>query len=141
MLAIKDLGEAVRPLGLKCFSDEECKQNLSEDVIVELFRKAVQIQKEHMIQSLATVTLLYMPSYEVLGYVLLAFDSYEAALEMFETSLAEKMGRTLSLLGLARRSHRMMKAEMDLAILPAFFQRRKCINVFAKIFRNVLNYL
>ena len=71
MLAIKDLGEAVRPLGLKCFSDEECKQNLSEDVIVELFRKAVQIQKEHMIQSLATVTLLYMPSYEVLGYVLL----------------------------------------------------------------------
>ena len=94
MLAIRDLGEAVRPLGLKCFSDEECKKKLSEDVIVEPFRKAVQIQKEHMIQSLATVTLLYMPSYEILGYVLLAFEKYEHALDMFEKSLVEKMGRT-----------------------------------------------
>ena len=107
MLAIRDLAEAVRPLGLQCFSQPECKDKQSGDAILEPFRKAVQIQREHMIQSSVTVTLLYMPSYEVLGYVLLALDSYEAALEMFENSLVEKMGRTLSLLGLAR-SHFMV---------------------------------
>ena len=114
MVAIRDLAEAVRPLGLKCFSDNECKKKLSEDVIVEPFRKAVQIQKEHMIQSSATVTLLYMPSYEVLGYVLLAFEKYRDALAMFEASLVEKMGRTLSLLGLAR-SHSMIKGNEEKA--------------------------
>ena len=107
MLAIRDLAEAVRPLGLKCFSDEKCKKKLSEQVIVKPFRKATQIQKEYMIQSSATVTLLYMPSYEVLGYVFLAFENYKYALDMFENSLKEKMGRKLSLLGLAR-SHLMI---------------------------------
>ena len=107
MLAIRDLAEAVRPLGLKCFSDEKCKKKLSEQVIVKPFRKATKIQKEHMIQSSATVTLLYMPSYEVLGYVFLAFENYKYALDMFENSLKEKMGRKLSLLGLAR-SHLMI---------------------------------
>ena len=106
MLAIRDLAEAVRPFGLKCFSDEECKKKLSEDVIVEPLRR-VQIQKEHMIQSFSNVTLPYMPYYEISGYILLAFEKYEPALDMFEKSLAEKMGRTLSLLGLAR-SHRMI---------------------------------
>ena len=107
MLGIRDLAEAVRPHGLKCFSMPECKKKLSEKVITKPFRQAAKIQEEHMIQSSATVTLLYMPSYEVLGYVLLAFKQYEAAKEMFEKSLVEKMGRTLSLLGLAR-SHFMV---------------------------------
>ena len=107
MLGIRDLAEAVRPHGLKCFSMPECKKKLSEKVITKPFRQAAKIQEEHMIQSSATVTLLYMPSYEVLGYVLLAFKQYEAAKEMFEKSLVEKMGRTLSLLGLAR-SHFML---------------------------------
>ena len=107
MLAIRDLAEAVRPHGLKCFSKPECKKKLSEKVITKPFRQAAKIQEEHMIQSSATVTLLYMPSYEVLGYVLLAFEQYKAAKEMFEKSLVEKMGRTLSLLGLAR-SHFMV---------------------------------
>ena len=114
MLAIRDLAEAVRPLGLQCFSQPECKDKQAGDVIIEPFRKAVQIQKEHMIQSSATVTLLYMPSYEVLGYVLLAFEKYRDALAMFEASLVEKMGRTLSLLGLAR-SHSMIKGNEEKA--------------------------
>ena len=60
-----------------------------------------------MIQSSATPTLLYMPSYEIYGYSLLVEKDYEKALEMFEASLLEKMGRTLSLLGLAR-AHSML---------------------------------
>ena len=55
-----------------------------------------------MIQSSATPTLLYMPSYEIYGYVLLVTKEYKKAKEEFEASLEEKMGRTLSLLGLAR---------------------------------------
>ena len=123
MLAIRDLAEAVRPLGLQCFSQPECKDKQSGDAILEPFRKAVQIQREHMIQSSVTVTLLYMPSYEVLGYVLLALDSYEAALEMFENSLVEKMGRTLSLLGLAR-SHRMIGNEEKADFFYGYLQRQ-----------------
>ena len=48
-----------------------------------------------------------MPSYEVLGYVLLAKQRYKQARGMFEASLEERMGRTLSLLGLAR-AHSML---------------------------------
>ena len=70
-------------------------------------KKATDIQKQHMMQSSATPTLLYMPSYEVYGYVLLVRKEYEKALEMFEASLEERMGRTLSLLGLAR-AHSML---------------------------------
>ena len=71
------------------------------------FKKATDIQKQHMVQSSATPTLLYMPSYEIYGYVLLVRKEYEEALEMFEASLVERMGRTLSLLGLAR-AHSML---------------------------------
>ena len=66
------------------------------------FKKARDIQKKHMIQSSATPTLLYMPSYEIYGYVLLVTKEYKKAKDEFEASLEEKMGRTLSLLGLAR---------------------------------------
>ena len=71
------------------------------------FKKATDIQKKHMIQSSATPTLLYMPSYEIYGYVLLVTKEYKKAKEEFEASLEEKMGRTLSLLGLAR-AHSML---------------------------------
>ena len=43
-----------------------------------------------------------MPSYEIYGYVLLVTKEYKRAKGEFEASLEEKMGRTLSLLGLAR---------------------------------------
>ena len=66
------------------------------------FKKATDIQKKRMIQSSATPTLLYMPSYEIYGYVLLVEKEYKKAKEEFEASLEERMGRTLSLLGLAR---------------------------------------
>ena len=73
----------------------------------EAFKKATDIQKQHMVQSSATPTLLYMPSYEIYGYVLLVRGEYRKAMEMFEASLEERMGRTLSLLGLAR-AHSML---------------------------------
>ena len=65
MLGIRDLAEAVRPHGLKCFSMPECKGKLDLATIIAPFREAVKIQGDHMIQTSATVTLLYMPSYEV----------------------------------------------------------------------------
>ena len=71
------------------------------------FQKARDIQKKHMIQSSATPTLLYMPSYEIYGYVLLVEKEYKKAKDEFEASLEERMGRTLSLLGLAR-AHSML---------------------------------
>ena len=43
----------------------------------------------------------------MLGFVLLAFEKYNAAKLMFERSLEEKMGRAWSLVGLAR-SHTML---------------------------------
>ena len=43
-----------------------------------------------------------MPPYEIYGYVLLVTKEYKRAKGEFEASLEEKMGRTLSLLGLAR---------------------------------------
>ena len=46
-------------------------------------------------------------SNKVLGFVLLAFEKYNAAKLMFERSLEEKMGRVWSLVGLAR-SHTML---------------------------------
>ena len=65
MLGIRDLAEAVRPHGLKCFSMPECKGKLDLATIIAPFREAVKIQGDHMVQTSATVTLLYMPSYEV----------------------------------------------------------------------------
>ena len=78
-------------------------KNFAKNVRVKgPFKKATDIQKKHMIQSSATPTLLYMPSYEIYGFVLLLTKEYKKAKEEFEASLEEKMGRTLSLLGLAR---------------------------------------
>ena len=51
------------------------------------FKKATDIQKKRMIQSSATPTLLYMPSYEIYGYVLLVTKEYKKAKDEFEASL------------------------------------------------------
>ena len=84
-----------------------CNPRDVSGVNIRPFLEAAKIQKQLMIQSSATPTLLYMPSYEVLGYVLLAKQRYKQARGMFEASLEERMGRTLSLLGLAR-AHSML---------------------------------
>ena len=114
MLGLKDLAEHVRPHGLKCFLQKNCKareEKLSDSIINDIvtgpLQKATEIQTKDMIQSSVTVTLLYMPSWEVYGHVLLVFEKYQKAKEIFEASLERRMGRTLSLLGLAR-AHAML---------------------------------
>ena len=114
MLGIQDLAERLRPHGLKCFLQKNCKasgEKLSDSIINDIvtgpLRKATEIQTKDMIQSSVTVTLLYMPSWEVYGHVLLVIKKYQKAKEMFEASLERRMGRTLSLLGLAR-AHAML---------------------------------
>ena len=110
MLGIRDLAEAVRPRGVRCFAEKNCRGNekvLIRNIMTGPFQKATNIQKKLMIQSSATPTLLFMPSYEIFGYVLLVIQRYDQAKQMFEASLEERMGRTHSLLGLAR-AHSML---------------------------------
>ena len=112
-LGIKDIAEYMRPHGLKCLTQKTCiarKKKLSEfssKILKGPLKKATKIQKDSMIRSSVTPTLLYMPSFEIYGYILLVLEKYQEAKEIFETSLDERMGRTLSLLGLAR-SHAML---------------------------------
>ena len=109
MLGLKDLAEHVRPHGLKSFMQKNCeasREKLSDSIIDKIvtgpLQKATEIQMKDMIQSSVTVTLLYMPSWEVYGHVLLVLEKYQRAKEIFEASLERRMGRTLSLVGLAR---------------------------------------
>ena len=107
---IKNLAEHARPYGLKCLIKKDCKareKNFVSKLLTGPLKKATEIQKKFMIQNSATPTLLFMPSYEIYGYVLLALEKYKQAQKMFETSLMERMGRTLSLLGLARSHARL----------------------------------
>merc|ERR1719186_15202 len=75
------------------------------------FQNAIAIQ-DQMKQTYLTVTLLFIPSYELYGQVLIMLEEYEEATEMFEKSLLNTMGRTNSLVGLAR-SHAMLGHEED----------------------------
>lgn len=109
-LGIRDLAEDIRPFGLNCYAQKNCKalQNkkklgiLRRKVLSGPLKKATDIQQKHMKQTPATPTLLFMPSYEIYGHLLLFLDFNEKAKEMFEKSLKERMGRTQSLVGLAR---------------------------------------
>ena len=74
----------------------------NQNIHTEKFDEAVRIQKTKMLQSSATPTLLYTPSYKVSGYCSLLTGATDKARQMFEASLGERMGRSLSLLGLAR---------------------------------------
>jgi len=111
ILGMIDLAENIRPHGLNCYARKNCtasKVNATiQKTVTGALRKATEIQKSDMIQSSATASLLFMPSYEIYGHVLLFLQRYVDAKEMFEASLKERMGRTLSLLGLAR-SHAML---------------------------------
>ena len=55
-----------------------------------------------MTQSPSTPTLLFIPSFEIYGHVLLLLDLYEDAKNMFELSIQQRMGRVQSIIGLAR---------------------------------------
>jgi len=112
ILGMVDLADKVRPHGLECLARGSCKHGDGYDDIVNKImkgplQKAAYIQKTEMIQSAATPSLLFMPSYEVYGHVLLFFEKYAEAKEMFEASLEDRAGRSLSLLGLAR-AHSML---------------------------------
>ena len=110
LLGIQDLAEIVKPYGFDCFISKSCpimKEKKELNKIRKLvlgghLASATMIQAKHMIQSPATPTLLFMPSYEVYGHVLLLLDLNDDAKEMFEKALLERMGRVQSLVGLAR---------------------------------------
>ena len=108
MLGVIDLAENIRPHGLACYAKKSCKaripnfQNIVNKAMNGPLKNATKIQKDLMIQSAATPTLLFMPSFEIYGHVLLSLEKYAEAKAMFEDSLQERMGRTLSILGLAR---------------------------------------
>ena len=115
LLGVKDLAEFIRPFGLDCYANKECKPMKTAEtydkirlrVINGPLRRATEIQQNFMIQSPSTPTLLFMPSYEIFGHVLFFLDYHAKAKDMFEMSLKERMGRTLSIVGLAR-SHAML---------------------------------
>ena len=108
MLGVLDLAENIRPHGLSCYAKKKCKAHIpnfpkiSKMVMNGPLKKATEIQRELMIQSSVTQTLLFMPSFEIYGHVLLCLGKYKKAKAMFEASLQKRMGRSLSLLGLAR---------------------------------------
>ena len=120
LLGIQDIAEIVRPYGFDCFSSKNCpimkeKKDLNRIrklVLGGHLKSATRIQAEHMIQSPATPTLLFMPSYEIYGHVLLLLDLNEDAKQMFEKALLERMGRVQSIVGLAR-SHAALGNEKE----------------------------
>ena len=118
MLGIIEFAELVRPHGLDCIARKHCKikgENVSRiisKVMAGPLKKATKIQKNDMIPTNRTPTILFMPSFEIYGHVLLLFKKYTEAKEMFEESLQERMGRTLALLGLAR-AHSMLGTKLD----------------------------
>ena len=111
LLGIIELAEFVRPHGFQCYLKKNCNKQIGkkkwQKIVNGPLKKATEIQKNKMIQSSATPSLLFIPSYEIYGHVLLFLGKYSEAKDMFEFSLEERMGRTLSLLGLAR-AHAML---------------------------------
>merc|ERR1719186_1135149 len=81
------------------------------NIMKTYLKNSTEIQ-DQMKQTYLTVTLLFIPSYELYGQVLIMLEEYEEATEMFEKSLLNTMGRTNSLVGLAR-SHAMLGHEED----------------------------
>ena len=110
LLGIKDLAEEVKPHGFQCYNKKSCPimkdkksfERIRKQVLKGHLRTATNIQRNDMVQSPATPTLLFMPSYEIYGHVLLLLDLNWKAKHMFENSLLERMGRVQSIVGLAR---------------------------------------
>ena len=55
-----------------------------------------------MIQLPTSPSVMFIPSFELYGHVLLLFKKNKEAKEMFEESLRQRMGRIQSIVGLAR---------------------------------------
>ena len=87
--------------------DKQAVHRIQKKVIHGHLKAATHIQKHNMKQSPATPTLLFMPSYEIYGHVLLILELDKKAKEMFEMAIMERMGRVQSIVGLAR-SHAML---------------------------------
>ena len=110
LLGIQELGEIVKPNGFDCYVDKNCAIMKDKKELTRIrklvqnghLHKATTIQEQKMIQSPATPTLLFIPSYEIYGHVLLLLGLNEESKYMFEKSLMERMGRVQSLVGLAR---------------------------------------
>ena len=120
LLGIQDLAEIVKPHGFECYIRKNCaimkekkELNRIRKLVLEgHLNSATKIQENHMIQSPATPTLLFMPSYEIYGHVLILLGLNEEAKDMFEKALMERMGRVQSIVGLAR-SHAALGNEKE----------------------------
>ena len=76
-----------------------------------------------MKQTPLTVTLLFIPSYEIYGQVLLMLEKYEESKNMFAQSLQERMGRVNGLIGLAR-SHAKLGNVEEAGFFYAFVSKQ-----------------
>ena len=121
LLGVKDLAEYIRPYGFECYVKRNCthmttrsmRKEIQEKVLNGHLKAATEIQRAHMKQTPSTPTILFMPSYEVYGHILLFLEQPRQAQKMFETSLKERMGRTQSLIGLARSHSMQNKKKAD----------------------------
>ena len=115
LLGVQDLAEEIKPYGFECYNmknciimkDKETANRIRKKISDGHLKTATNIQTNNMLASPATPTLLFMPSYEIYGHILLLFDLYTEAKQMFEMALLERMGRVQSIVGLAR-SHAMI---------------------------------
>ena len=118
LMGVFEIAKVVKPEGLDCLANKECLDSLiTKDnnktslhdvskIILNgggsYLKEATLIQEQQMVQTTATPTLLFIPSFEIYGYVLLLLDQHELAKLEFEKSIQYRMGRIHSLVGLAR---------------------------------------
>lgn len=105
LLAVVTLAEAVYPDPLDCLAKRSCtpRDAKLKDVFAHL-DTATHIQREQMRELAVTPTVMFIPSFELYGHVLLLLGGthVQKAEEMFEEAIKQRMGRTLSVVGLAR---------------------------------------
>lgn len=99
------LSMSVYPKSINCLAENDCTPDPAQlKLALDALEGATQIQRDSMLELSITPTVLFLPSFEILGnaYLLLGKDYISKAQQAFEESIKKRMGRTHSLLGLAR---------------------------------------
>ena len=117
---VLDFARVMKPHGFNCYDKKRCRElrnhsrinQIRKEVFHGHLQTATKIQKEKMKQTPATPTLLFMPSYEIYGHILLLLEMYGEAQNMFQMAIEERMGRVQSIIGLAR-SHAMLNNKKE----------------------------
>ena len=105
LLGLQALASAAFPQSVDCYAQGNCgRDRLAENMhlILGHFTKAATIQEMDMKETSQTPTILLIPSFELYGHVLLFVGDIREAKDMFEKSLKRRVGRVLSIIGLAR---------------------------------------